>query len=82
MRSSYRPLRQKRNVLAAPDECFDHDGISPQRIRDNSRIGSFGFWRMTAMGSVGAMLKRGLQSSSLETASKYSSTTCFRRLSL
>jgi len=24
-----------------------HDEISPQRIRDNSRTGSFGFWRMT-----------------------------------
>src|ERR1039458_7783061 len=46
---------------------------------DNSRTGSFGFWRMTATGWVGAMLYRGLQSGSSETQSKYSSTTCFLR---
>lgn len=69
-------------ILAAPEASFAHDGMSPQRIRDSSRIGSFGFWRMTATGWVGATLKRGLQSSSLETASKYSSTTCFLRESL
>jgi hypothetical protein len=43
-------------IMAAPDMFFDHDGISPQRIKDNSRRGSFGFWRMTSTGWVGAML--------------------------
>jgi hypothetical protein len=67
-------------ILDAPDESFDHEGISPQRIRESSRIGSFGFWRITGMGWVGAMLNRGLQSGSSETAvSKYSSTSCFLR---
>src|ERR1700733_7519014 len=66
-------------ILAAPDESFDHDGINPQRISDNRRTGSFGCWRMTGTGCVGAMLKRGAQSSSPETLSKYSSTICFRR---
>jgi hypothetical protein len=42
--------------LAAPDESFDHEGINPQRINDNSLTGSFGFWRMTGTGWVGAML--------------------------
>jgi len=42
---------------------------------------SFGFWRMTATGWVGAMLYRGLQSFSPEAVSKYSSTICFRHAS-
>jgi hypothetical protein len=66
-------------IRAAADESFAHEGMSPQRISDNSRTGSFGFWRMTGIGWVGAMLYRGFQSSSPETASKYSSTICFRR---
>jgi hypothetical protein len=37
-------------ILAAPDESFAHDGMRPQRINDNSRRGSFGFWRMTGAG--------------------------------
>ena len=45
---------------------FDHNGIKPHRIRDNSRRGSFGFWRMTGTGWVGAMLYRGFQSGSSE----------------
>jgi hypothetical protein len=69
-------------IRAAEDASFDHEGISPQRIRDNSRTGSFGFWRMTGIGWVEAMLYRGLQSSSPETLSKYSSTSCFLRDSL
>jgi hypothetical protein len=31
--------------MAEPDMSFAHDGTSPQRIRDNSRRGSFGFCR-------------------------------------
>src|ERR1019366_7397208 len=34
-------------ILAAIDESFAHDGMSPQRTSDNSRTGFFGFWRMT-----------------------------------
>ena len=30
-------------IWAAMDESFAHDGISPQRSSDNSRMGSFGF---------------------------------------
>jgi len=41
--------------------------------------GSLGFWWMTGTGCVGAMLWRGLQSSSPETLSKYSSIICFLR---
>src|SRR6266700_5769223 len=33
--------------LAAADVSFAHEGISPQRTSDSSRMGSFGFWRMT-----------------------------------
>jgi len=43
-------------MLAAIDESFAHDGINPQRIRDNWRTGSLGFWRMTGTDWVGAML--------------------------
>jgi hypothetical protein len=43
-------------IMAAPDMSLAHDGMSPQRISDNSRRGSFGFWRMTGTGWVGAML--------------------------
>jgi len=43
-------------ILAAPEESFDQDGMSPQRISESSRTGSLGFWRMTGMGWVGAML--------------------------
>jgi hypothetical protein len=64
---------------AATDGSFAHDGISPQRISDNCRTGSFGCWRITGMGWVGAMLYRGLQSSSPKTLSKCSSIICFRR---
>ena len=66
-------------MLAATDESFAHDGISPQRIHDNSRMGSLGFWRITGTGWVGAMLKRGFQSFSPETLSKCSSMICFLR---
>src|ERR1017187_5504174 len=66
-------------IRAATDGSFAHDGMSPQRISDSSRTGSFGFWRTTGIGWGGATLYRGFQSSSPETASKYSSTTCFRR---
>ncbi len=51
-------------ILAAPDESFAHDGMSPQRIIESSRTGSLGFWRMTGIGWVGAMFQRALQSSS------------------
>jgi len=43
-------------MLAATEESFAQLGMSPQRIIDNSRTGSFGFWRMTRIGCVGAML--------------------------
>jgi hypothetical protein len=43
-------------MLAAVDESFDQDGMSPQRIEDNSQTGSFGFWLITATGWVGAIL--------------------------
>ena len=66
-------------ILAATDEVFAHDGMSLQRISDNSRTGSLGFWRMTATDWVGAMLYRGLQSSSPEALAKFSSTSCFLR---
>ena len=66
-------------ILAATDGSFAHDGMSPQRTNDSSRMGSFGFWRMTGIGWVGAMLYRGVHSSSLETLSKCSSIICFRR---
>jgi hypothetical protein len=69
-------------MLAAVDESFDHEGMSPHRISDSSRTGSFEFWRITGTGWVGAMLYRGLQSSSPETLSKCSSMICFRRDSL
>ena len=65
-------------MLAATEESFAHDGMSPQRISDNSRMGSFGCWRVTGTGWVGATLYRGFQSGSSEPQSKYSSTTCFR----
>ena len=74
-----RRLRSGVNHLAAPDMSFAHDGISPQRISDNSRRGSFGFWRMTGTGWVGAMLYRGVHSGSSDAVSKYSSTSCFLR---
>jgi hypothetical protein len=43
-------------IEATPDESFAHEGIRPQRISDNSRMGSFGFCRTTGTGWVGAML--------------------------
>jgi hypothetical protein len=64
-------------MLAAADESLAHEGINPQRIKDNSRRGSFGFCRITGIGWVGAMLYRGVQSDSSEEQSKYSSTSCF-----
>jgi len=45
-------------MLAAADGSLDHDGMSPQHISDDSRMGSLGFWRMTGTGWVGAMLYR------------------------
>jgi hypothetical protein len=66
-------------IWAEIDESFAHEGMSPQRINDNSRRGSFEFCRMTGTGWVGAMLYRGLQSSSPETLSKCSSMICFLR---
>ena len=60
-------------ILAAPEESFDQDRMSPHFMIDSSRIGSYGFWRITGTGCVGAMLYRGLQSSSPETLSKYRS---------
>ena len=37
-------------MLAEPDMSFAHDGISPHRIKDSTRFGSFGCWRMTGTG--------------------------------
>jgi hypothetical protein len=51
-----------------------------QAAMTNCLAGSLGCWRMTGTGCVGAMLKRGLQSSSSEMAvSKYCSIACLRR---
>jgi hypothetical protein len=55
------------------------DGMSPQRTNDASRIGSFGCRWMIGTGCVGAMLYRGLQSSSPDALSKCSSMICFLR---
>jgi hypothetical protein len=65
--------------VTAVDESPAHDGMSPQRTSDNSRTGCFGFWRMTGIGWVGAMLYRGVHSSSPETLSKCSSIICVLR---
>jgi hypothetical protein len=43
-------------IRAAADESFAHEGMSPQRVSDNSRMGSLGFWRMTGTYWVGATL--------------------------
>jgi len=43
-------------MLAAADGSFDQHGMSPQRISDSSRMGSFGFWWMTGIDWLGAML--------------------------
>ena len=43
-------------ILAAPDASLAQDGTSPQRTSDRRRTGSFGSWRKTGMGCVGAML--------------------------
>src|ERR1017187_2693304 len=72
------PSFTSKQNLAEADGSFAHRGMSPQRIRDSSRIGSLRFWRITGTGWVGATLKRGFHSGSSETAvSKYSSTICF-----
>jgi hypothetical protein len=55
---------------------FRPRGNKPQRMSDNSQTGSLGFWRMTATGWVGAMLKRGLQLSSADAVSRYSNDLC------
>jgi deazaflavin-dependent oxidoreductase (nitroreductase family) len=41
-------------------------------LKDNSRRGCVGFWRITGIGWVGAMLYRGAHSGSSDTVSKYS----------
>jgi hypothetical protein len=66
-------------VLAALDGDFAQDGINPHLISESCRIGSFGCWRTTGTGWVGAMLYRGDQSSSHGALPKYSSISCFRR---
>jgi hypothetical protein len=66
-------------IRAAADGSVAQEGMSPQRISDNSRTGSIGFWRIRGTGWVGAMLKLGAQSGSSETLSKCSSMNCFRR---
>ena len=67
------------SLFLAEDASFAHDGINPQRTSDSSRTGSLGFWRTTGIGWIGETLKRGDQSGSSETQSKYSSTICFLR---
>jgi hypothetical protein len=37
-------------IMAAPDMSLAHDGIKPQRTSDNSRRGSFGFYRIISTG--------------------------------
>ena len=66
-------------ILADIEGSFAQEGMSPQRTSDSSLTGCFGFWRMTGIGWVGAMLYRGAQSGLSEPQSKYSSTICFRR---
>ena len=66
-------------ILAAPDVSFAHDGIRPHRISEIWRTGSFGCWRITGTGCVGAMLYRGDQSSSQSAVSNCSSMICFLR---
>ncbi len=66
-------------MLAEPDMSFAQDGISPHRIKDSTRFGSFGCWRMTGTDCVGAMLYRGSQSSSKGVASNCSAMICLRR---
>src|ERR1700681_1031137 len=46
-------------IRAAAFESLAHDGMSPQRISDNCRTGSFGCWRITGTGCVCPMLYRG-----------------------
>jgi hypothetical protein len=46
---------------------------------DGDGRSSFGFWRITGIGRVGATLYLGAQSGSSEAQSKYSSTSCFLR---
>ncbi len=80
MQVSWRPFPTRALIIfAAPEGSFAHDGTKPQRINDNSRTGSFGCWQMTGIGCVGAMLKRGFQSSSHGEVSKYSSINSFLR---
>jgi hypothetical protein len=43
-------------MLSATAESFAHDGMSPHRISETCRPGSFGCWRITGTGWVGAML--------------------------
>src|ERR1700693_632259 len=45
-------------ILAATDGSLAHEGISPQRISESCRTGSFGCWRMTGTACVGATLYR------------------------
>jgi hypothetical protein len=44
-------------ILAATDESFAQEGISPHRISGSSRTGSFGFWPITGTEWVGARAK-------------------------
>ena len=66
-------------ILAAPDVSFAQLGTRPQRMVEIWRTGSFGCWRITGMGWVGAILNLGDQSSCQSAVSKCSSMTCFRR---
>jgi len=66
-------------IWAEIEGSLAHDGIKPQRIRDNSRRGRVGFCRMTETGWVGAMLYRGVHTGWSDAVSKYSSTSCFLR---
>jgi hypothetical protein len=43
-------------LIGGPDTLLAHNGMSPHRIRDISRLGFLGFWRIVGTGWVGAML--------------------------
>jgi hypothetical protein len=66
-------------VFAAPVASLAQCGTKPHRISASCRTGSFGCWRITGTGWVGAMLYRGDQSSCQSAVSKCSSMICFRR---
>jgi hypothetical protein len=60
-------------VSAATEASFAQEGMSPHRINEITRTGSFGFWRTTGTSCVGAIVVA--RGSSYESVSKYCSST-------